>query len=53
MIVGKLMHKVIEAVIYTIIDDYVCLGYLGFLQENLSKHDNSFEKKSFNDFSWL
>ena len=42
-----LMYKVIGLVVYTIIDDYICLDYLGFLQERLSKHDNNFENTKF------
>ena len=36
------MDKVIGAVIYTIIGDYICLDYMCLLQENSSKHDNKF-----------
>ena len=45
-----LMYKVIGTVIYTIIEYYICLDYLVFLQEKLSKHDNDLEMTKFNDF---
>ena len=48
-----LMYKVIGEGIYTIIDDYICLDYLGFIQEKASKHDNKFENTKFNDLSEL
>ena len=41
-----LMYNVIGVVMYTIIDDYICLDYLGLLQAKLSKHDNNFQKPS-------
>ena len=47
------MYKVTRSVIYTIIDDYICLDYLVLLKENLSKHDNNFEKNKFRDLSAL
>ena len=37
-----MVYKVIGAVIYTIIDNYICLDYLGILQDQLSKHENKF-----------
>ena len=40
----KNMYKNIGAVIYAIIDDYICNDYLSLLQEKLSKYDNNFEK---------
>ena len=43
----------IGEVIYDVIDDYICLGYLGFLQEKLSKNNNNIEKTKFNDWSRL
>ena len=48
-----MMNIVIVAVIYTIIDDYICLDYLGLLQAKLSKHDNKFEDTKFKYFSRL
>ena len=45
-----MMNIVIGAVIYTIIDDYICLDYLGLLQAKLSKHDNKFEDTKSNIF---
>ena len=47
MIIGKMMYKLIGVVTYTIIDNYICLYYLGFIQENLSKHGNNFENTKF------
>ena len=47
------MYKVIGAVMYNIIDKYICLDYLGLLQENLSKHDNNFKKTKFKNLSGL
>ena len=47
------MYKIIRAIIYTIIDEYICLDYLGLLQEKLSKHDKNFRKTKFNDLSQL
>ena len=37
-----IMYKVIGSVIYTIIDNYICIDYLGLFQYNLSKHGNTF-----------
>ena len=39
-----LMYNVIGVVMYTIIDDYICLDYLDLLQEKLKNHGNNFEK---------
>ena len=39
--------------IYAIIDNYICLGYLGLLQYNLYKHDNNFGITKFNDLSGM
>ena len=47
------MYRVIGVVIYNTIDDYICPGYLGLLQENLSKNNNNFEGTKFNDSSGL
>ena len=47
------MYKVIGAVIYIIIDDYICIDYLGLLQENVSKQNNKFENTKFNDWYGL
>ena len=38
-----LMYKVIRKVIYTIIDDYICLYYLDLLQKKWSKYNNNFK----------
>ena len=43
------MYKVIGVVIYNIVDDYICLYYMGLLQEDLSKHENNLEKTKFNN----
>ena len=48
-----LVYKVIGAVIYTIIDEYICLDYLDLLQEKLSKHDNNFKDTKFDYFTVL
>ena len=48
-----MMYKVIRAVIYTIIDDYICLDYMGLIQEKLSKHENNFENTKFNNLYGL
>ena len=47
------MYTVIETVINNIIDEYICLDYLGLLQGNLSKNDNNFKNIKFNDLSDL
>ena len=47
------MYKLIGVVVYTIIDGYICLGYLSFLQKHLSKQDNNFENTSSNYLSGL
>ena len=47
------MYKVIGAVIYSIIDDYICLYSLVLLQEHLSKHKNNFENTKFKHLSGL
>ena len=48
-----MMYKVIGAVIYTNIDGYICLDYMGLLQYKLSKHNNKFENTKFDDLSGL
>ena len=47
------MYKVTEAVVYTIIDDNICLDYLDLTQNRLSKHGNNFENTKFNNLSGL
>ena len=47
------MYKVIGAVIYTIIDNYIFIDCLVILQYKLSKHDNKFEKIKFKNISGL
>ena len=47
------MFKVTEAVIYTIIDKYICLDHLVLLQGKLSKHDDNFKNIKFNNMSGL
>ena len=47
------MYKVIRAVNYNIIDEYMFLDYLGLLQERLSKHYNNFKNTKFNNLSAL
>ena len=37
------MYRVIGTVIYTIIDNYICLDYMGMLQYKWSKHDIFFK----------
>ena len=41
------MYKLIVVAIYTIIDDYICLYYLGLFQGKWSKHDSKFEYTKF------
>ena len=48
-----MMYKVISAVIYTIIDDCICIDYRDFLQENLSRHNINFGNIKFNNLSGL
>ena len=43
------IYKVIGSVIYTIVDNCICLDCLDFFQEKLSKHDNIFENTKFKD----
>ena len=50
---NKLTCKVIGVVIYNIIDEYICLDYLGLLQEKLSKHDDNSDEKKISDLSGL
>ena len=50
---NKLMYKEIEAVMYTVIDEYICLDYLGLIKEKLSKHDNTFKNTRFKDLYGL
>ena len=47
------MYKVIGAVIYTIIENYICLDYLGLLQDKLSKHKSNVLKIKSKNFSGL
>ena len=42
-------YKVIGAVIYNIIDNYICIYYMGLLQYKMSKHNNRFEDTKFNN----
>ena len=39
-----MMYEVIGAVIYTIIDNWICLDYLSLIQDKLSKHYIMFGK---------
>ena len=50
---NKLTCKVIGVVIYNIIDEYICLDYLGLLQEKLSKHDDNSDERKISDLSGL
>ena len=45
-----LTYKFIGEVIYTIIDEYICLDYLGLFQGNLFKHGDNFKNTKFNNF---
>ena len=47
------MYNVIGAVMYGIIDNYICHYFMGLFQERQSKHDNKFEKNKFNYLSGL
>ena len=48
-----MMYKVIGDFIYTIIDDYICLEYIGLIEDKLFKHDMNCEKTEFKKFSGL
>ena len=54
-----IMFRVIRDVVYTIVYNYIFLGYLVTIQDNFSKYNNNFEKTKFNDFdehhvmSWI
>ena len=48
-----MIYKVIGAVIFIIIYYSICLDYMGFLQEILSKHDNNIENTRFKNFYGL
>ena len=48
----EVVYKVIGSVIYSYIDHFLCLEYLGILQQKLSAFDKKFENK-FNYFSGL
>ena len=50
---GVIVYKVIGAVLYNIIDNYICIYFMGLLQDKMSKHNNRFEKTKFNDFYGL
>ena len=47
------VYKVIWSVIYSFIDDFMCLDYLVVLQNKLSAYNNRFEKAKFNDLYGL
>ena len=49
----KIMFRVIVAVIYTIVYNFICLYYLCMIQDNIFKHENKFEKTELNNFSGL
>ena len=48
-----MMYKVIGSVIYTIINNYICIGYMIMMQDNLSNHDNNFKNTKLNNVSGL
>ena len=50
---GKLCKNVIRSVIYTIIDNCICLEYTGLIQDKLSKHYNKFENTRVKNLSGL
>ena len=37
------MYKVIGFVIHSFIDNFICIDFLGILQNKLSAYDNKFE----------
>ena len=39
--------------IYKTRNNFICIDYLCLLQDDLSKHDKSFENTNFNDFSGI
>ena len=45
------MYKLIGAVIYTIIHEYICLDYLGLIPWNLSKQNSNFKNTNFSALS--
>ena len=48
------MYRVIGTVIYTIIDNYICLDYISLLQyNNLTKNDIRCENTELNNLSGL
>ena len=46
------IFRVLGSVVYTIIDNYICLDYMFLFQYKLFKHDRNFENK-LSDFSWM
>ena len=46
------VYKVIVSVIYSYVDTFICIDYMGILQHKLSTSDKKF-KNNFNDFSGL
>ena len=51
---NTVVYKVIGCVIYSFIDNSICLDYLGILQYKLSAYDNKFEKRSsINCLAWV
>ena len=47
------MFRVVGYVIYTIIDNLICIDYLCFLQDKLSKHKKPFCNTIFDDLSGI
>ena len=43
--INTIVHKVIVWVIYSSVDNFICLHYLGILHQRLSAYDSKFEKK--------
>ena len=50
---NTLIYKVIWGLICAIIDEHICLEYLGLLLETLSKHNDNFKNSKFNNLSRL
>ena len=46
--IDTIIFRVLVSYIYTIIDPFICIGYLCFLQDKLSKHDKSVGGEKFN-----
>ena len=41
----KIFYKVIESIIYSIIDNFICLDYLGIVEHKLSTHNKKLKNE--------